>query len=78
MSIIRRRSRTQVPTSTHLKLVVEEQEGQITLVRGKEMSIIRGQVQDTGAHQHSPEGCDGGAGGADHPAEGGGDVYHQG
>ncbi len=35
-------------------------------------------MQGTGAHQHSPEGCGGGAGGADHPAEGGGDVYHQG
>ncbi len=78
MSIIRGRSRAQVPTSTHLKVVVEEQEGQTTMLREVEMSVSKGQVQVTGAHPHSPEGCGGGAGGADHPAEGGGDVYHQG
>ncbi len=58
-------------TSTHLKVVVEE-EVQTTLLREMWMYIIRGWVQVTGAHQQSPEGCAGGAGGADHPAEGGG------
>jgi hypothetical protein len=57
VSIIRDRSRTQVPTGTHLKIVVEEQEGQTILLREVEMSIIRGWVQITGAHHHSPEGC---------------------
>ncbi len=45
MSIIRSRSKTQVLTSTHLKVVVEEQEGQTTLLREKEMSIIRGRCR---------------------------------
>jgi hypothetical protein len=54
-----------VHTTTHLKVVVEEQEGQTTLVREVGMSIIRGWVQVTGAHHHSPEGCGGGAGGED-------------
>ncbi len=41
LSIIRGRSRSQVPTITHLKVVVKEQEGQTTLLREVEMSIIR-------------------------------------
>jgi hypothetical protein len=42
MPIIRGRSRSQVHTSTHLKVVVQEQEGQTTQLREVEMSIIRG------------------------------------
>jgi hypothetical protein len=78
MSIIKDRSRSQVPTSNHLKVVMEEQEVQTTLLREVGMYAIRGWVQGPDAHQHSPECCGGGAGGADHPAEGVRHVCHQG
>ncbi len=48
MSIIRGRCRTQVPTSTHLKAVVEEQEEQTILLREVGITIIRRWVQVTG------------------------------
>jgi hypothetical protein len=48
MFAIRGRSKAQVPTGTHLKVVVEEQEGQTNLLREMGITIIRRWVQVTG------------------------------
>jgi hypothetical protein len=50
ISIIRGRSNSQVPTSTHLKVVVEEQEGQTTLLRELDMLAIRGRSNSHAQH----------------------------